>query len=164
MQRHKVTSQGYQLVARRQCPGNLAPGPCFNTSTPKREIAGDSKDWLACMLSRFSRVQLCATPRTVAFQALLSMELSRQDYWSGLPRPLPGDLPNPGIKPASLMSPALAGGFFTTSATWEVPKDVGPPNLEKRGGSLPGIQRLIARDHGCPEMIVQRGHHAHLEK
>ena len=78
--------------------------------------------------------------------------------------PSSGDLPNPGIKPASLMSPALAGGFFTTSATWEVPKDVGPPNLEKRGGSLPGIQRLITRDHGCPEMIVLRGHHAHLEK
>ena len=40
-------------------------------------------------------------------------------YWSGLPRPLPGDLPNPGIEPVSLVSPALAGRFFTTSATWE---------------------------------------------
>ena len=44
------------------------------------------------------------------------MGFSRQEYWSGLPRPLPGDLPDPGIKPESLMSPAMAGGFFTT---WE---------------------------------------------
>ena len=47
------------------------------------------------------------------------MGVSRQEYWSGLPCPPPGDLPNPGIELASLMSPALAGGFFTTSATWE---------------------------------------------
>ena len=44
---------------------------------------------------------------------------SGQEYWSGLPCPLSGDLPNPGIEPVSLMSPALAGGFFTTSDTWE---------------------------------------------
>ena len=50
---------------------------------------------------------------------LLSVGFSRQAYWSGLPCPPPGDLPDPGIKPAPLMSPALAGGFFTTSATWE---------------------------------------------
>ena len=48
------------------------------------------------------------------------MRFSRQDYWSGLPFPPPGDLPDPRIKPMTLMSPALAGGFFTTSATWEV--------------------------------------------
>ena len=72
-----------------------------------------------CMLSLFSRVQLCATPWTIGPQAPLSMEFSRQEYRSGLPCPPPGHLPNPGIKPASLMSPALAGGFFTISATWE---------------------------------------------
>jgi len=49
------------------------------------------------------------------------MGLSRREYWSGLPWPPPGDLPNPGIEPVSLTSPALAGGFFTTSATWEAP-------------------------------------------
>jgi len=48
----------------------------------------------------------------------LSMEFFRQEYWSGLPCPSPGDLPNPGIESASLTSPALAGGFFTTSDTW----------------------------------------------
>ena len=51
-----------------------------------------------------------ATPWNVACQAPLSMRLSRQGHWNGLPFPPPGDLPNPGIKP---MSPALAGGFFT---------------------------------------------------
>ena len=66
-----------------------------------------------------SIVRLFATPRTVAHQASLSMELSRQEYWSGLPFPTPGDLPDPGIEPEYLASPALAGRFFTTNATWE---------------------------------------------
>ena len=52
------------------------------------------------------------TPWTVAHQVPLSMESSRQEYWSGLPFPQPGDLPDPGIEPASLMSPELAGRFF----------------------------------------------------
>ena len=73
----------------------------------------------ASILNHFSRVQLCATLWTVARQAPLSMGFSRQDYWSGLPCPPPGDLPHPGIKPASVRSPALAGRFFTTSAIWE---------------------------------------------
>ena len=69
-------------------------------------------------------VQSCLTlqpPETVAHQAPLSMEFSRQEYWSGLPFPTPGDLPNPGIKAVCLMPPALAGGFFTTSISWEAP-------------------------------------------
>ena len=53
----------------------------------------------------------------IACQALLFMEFSRQEYWSGLLFCSPGDLPDPGIKLGSLMSPALAGGFFTTSTT-----------------------------------------------
>ena len=56
------------------------------------------------------------------------MGFSGKDYWSGLPRPPPGDLPDPGIKPVSLTYPALAGRFFTTRATWEAPhlsKDCG---------------------------------------
>ena len=61
-----------------------------------------------------SRVRLFATPGTVAHQAPLSMGFSRQEYWSGLPLPPPGDLPDPGIEPVSLASPALAGGFLTT--------------------------------------------------
>ena len=75
--------------------------------------------WRVCVLSPFSHVQLIVTLWTAAHQALLSMGFSRQEYWSGLPCSPLGDLPNPGIEPASPMSPALAGGFFTTSATWE---------------------------------------------
>ena len=55
----------------------------------------------------------------VALQAPLSMVFARQEYWSGFPCSPPGDLPDPGIEPPSLMSPALVGGFFATSATWE---------------------------------------------
>ena len=75
--------------------------------------------FMGCMLSCFSHVQLLVTPWTIARQAPLSMGFSRQEYWSGLPCPPPGYLPDPGIKPEFLISPALAGGFFTTSATWE---------------------------------------------
>ena len=66
-----------------------------------------------------TRVWLFVTPWTVAHQASLSMGFSKQEYWSGLPSPSPGNLPNPGIELASFSSPALAGGFFTTIATWE---------------------------------------------
>ena len=62
-------------------------------------------------------VHLCVTLWMVARQTPLSMGFSRQDYWSGLPCLSSGDLPGPGIE--SLTSPALAGRFFTTSATWE---------------------------------------------
>ena len=72
------------------------------------------------MLSLFSCVQLSAALWTVAHQALLSMGFSSQEYWNGLPCPPPGDLPDPAIEPVSLMSPALTGGFVTTSITWEV--------------------------------------------
>ena len=53
------------------------------------------------------------------------MGFSRQEYWSGLPCPPPGIFPDPGIKPTSFISPALAGRFFTTSITWEVPRPLG---------------------------------------
>ena len=75
------------------------------------------------MLSRFSRVWLFATPWTVARQAPLSTGFSGQEYRSGLPFPTPRDLPDPEIEPMSLMSLALADGFFTTSATWEAPRE-----------------------------------------
>ena len=62
-----------------------------------------------------SHIQLFTTPWTVS----LSMEFSRQEYWSGLPCPPPGNLSNLGIETKSLTSPALADEFFTTIATWE---------------------------------------------
>jgi len=64
-----------------------------------------------CVLSH---VWFLVSPRTVARQAPLSTEFSRQEHWSGLPFPTPGVLPYPGIRPTSLASPALAGMFFTT--------------------------------------------------
>ena len=73
------------------------------------------------VLSHFSRTQFCATLQSVVHQTPLSMGFSKQEYWSSLPCPPPGDLLDPGIKPASLVSPARAGEFFTNSATWEVP-------------------------------------------
>ena len=74
-----------------------------------------------CMLSHFNHAPLFVTLWTITCQAPLSMGFPRQEYWSGLPFPSPGDLLDPGIKPSSLTSPALAGGFFlTTSANWEV--------------------------------------------
>ena len=73
----------------------------------------------ACVLSRFSHVQPFATPWTIARQTPLSMGFSRQEHWSRLPDPLPGKLPDPGIEPKSLVSPALAGRFFTTSTPRE---------------------------------------------
>ena len=71
------------------------------------------------MLSCFSHVRFFVTLWAVACQAPLSMGFSRQAHWSELPFPPPGDLPDPQIKPASLMSPASAGRFFTTSGTWK---------------------------------------------
>ena len=60
-------------------------------------------------------------PHGLACQARLSMEFFRLEYWSGLPFPSPGSLPDPGIEPGSPTSPAGAGRFFTASATWEAP-------------------------------------------
>ena len=66
-----------------------------------------------------SPILLFAILWTIALQATLSVGFSRQEYWHGLPFPPPGDCPNPGIEPVSLIYPALAGRFFTTGVTWE---------------------------------------------
>ena len=83
----------------------------------------DHSQNIACvyvfMLSPFNRVLLFETLWTAARQAPVSRGFFRQEYWRGLPCPLPGDIPDPGTKPVSLTSPALAGKFFTTRATWE---------------------------------------------
>ena len=73
----------------------------------------------ARVVSHFSCVRLFVALWTVAHRAPLFMGFSRQIYWSESPCPPAGDLANPGIKPLSLKSPALAGRFFTTSTTWE---------------------------------------------
>ena len=81
--------------------------------------AGNLLSVCAYTLSCFSHVRLFTTLCTIVCQAPLSMGFSRQEYWSGLPCLPLGDLPNPEVDLSSLMFPALAGRFFTTSATWE---------------------------------------------
>ena len=91
-------------------------------------------------------LQLCPTPWTIAFQATLSMGVSRQEYWSRLPCTPPGDLPNPGTELMSLISPALAGGFFTTSATWEALYYV----------VCVCVSRLVVSDSATPWTVVHQ--------
>ena len=90
-------------------------------------LADQGACWL---LIHFNRVWLFVTLWTVVPQAPLSMGFSRQEYWSGLLCPPPGDLPHPGTESGSLMSPTSAGGFFTTRATWP-----GGHTLKKKIGS-----------------------------
>ena len=73
----------------------------------------------SCVLCYAQACPTLCDPMDCACQAPLCMEFSRQEYWRGLPFPVPGDLPDPGIEPTSLASPALTGEFFTTSTTWE---------------------------------------------
>ena len=94
-----------------------------------------------CMRSCCSRVQLFVTAWTVARQAPLSMGIFRQEYCSGLLYPPPGDLPNPGIESTSLVPPALAGGFFTKSTTWEVPMN----GYRFNKNQFSGISQMVAK-------------------
>ena len=91
----------------------------FESGSRKRVRVQFCFSFVAVVVQSRSCFRLFATLWTVAHQAPLSMGVSRQEYWTGLPCLPPGDLPDPGIEPKSLKSPALAGRFFTTSATWE---------------------------------------------
>ena len=82
------------------------------------EIPLKTSNKTAMFCSALSRVQLFVTPWTTALQAPLSLGFSRQEYWSGLPFPTPGGLPDPGTEPASPAPPVLAGGLFNHCATW----------------------------------------------
>ena len=83
----------------------------------------------ACMLSCFSHIWLFVTPWTIAHQAPLFMGFSRQEYWSGLPCPPSEDLPDPGIKPVPLTSPARTDRFLTTSTTTILLCKTGPQHI-----------------------------------
>ena len=87
-----------------------------------REIGSTLNTGTCVHVQSLSRVRLFATPWSIACQAPLSMGCSRLEYWSGLPCPPPGDLPNPGIEFTCLTSPASAGRFCPTSSTREAPK------------------------------------------
>ena len=116
--------------------GQTGKGICKEKSGGSQGAGG--KD-VCCVLSCFSRVQLFSTLWTVAVQAPLSMEFSRQEYWSGWSFSSPGDFPNPGIKPGSLMSPALAGRFFTMRAT-SAQMLQGNPRSRSRPGGVVGAE------------------------
>ena len=98
------------------------------------------RKWQMCVPSHFSSVWLCLNPWAVACQAPLSMGFSKQEYWSGLSCPPQGDLPNARMESVPLKSPALAGGFFTTSAMWEAQK-VAESDVKLR---LVWFQRMVA--------------------
>ena len=104
------------------------------------------------VISHFSQVRLCETLWTVARQAPLTMEFSRQEYWSGLPCPSPGDLPNPGIKSASLTSLALT--FFTTSATWLGPSSIHLFVLQPPTIHLPNSQPALPCTEGNLHLLL----------
>ena len=95
---------------------NCIPTSFVNIDAKPLKKVSKSNSAIYVVVSRKVMINSFATPWTVACQATLSMGLLRQGYYTGLPCP-PGDLPSPEIKPQSL---ALAGGFLTNSATWEV--------------------------------------------
>ena len=100
--------------------GHLYPTPCRSGTESELTFSLSqslvlAQHHCACLLSR----SVFDTPWTIAHQAPLSMGFSRQEYWNRLPFLSPGHLPDSGIEPVSLLSPALTDGFFTTSATWE---------------------------------------------
>ena len=113
----KNTEVGCPALLQAQNPISMSPalaGGFFTTgATWEAHLT-----YCAYMLSRFSRVWLC-DPMEHSQSDSSANGFSRHEYWSELPYPLPEDLPDPGIKPISLMPLRLAGGFFTTSATWE---------------------------------------------
>ena len=99
------------------------------------------------MLSHFSHFLLSAILWATARQAPLSMGFSRQEFWSGLPCPPPGHVPDLGIEPVFLMSPALTDGFFST--TWEVLWDISAASLSQHTLMKPPFPPAITckQDH-----------------
>ena len=93
----------------------LLPQELVRSHGGGRGGGGGQKTSCVCVQSLFKRVHCFVTTWTIARQAPLTMGFTRQEYWSGLPFPSPGDLPDPGIE---LTSPVSAGRFFTSRATW----------------------------------------------
>ena len=102
-------------MVHRLWPSGLSRVSLGKLPFPEREDLQGMGRWMHAKSLQWC---LICNPMTVACQAPLSMGFSLQEYWSGLPCPPPRDLPDSGIKPMSLSSLALAGEFFTTSATW----------------------------------------------
>ena len=96
---------------------SLSENHDYFTEKTRLELVIKMNAIFVCVLSHFSHFQLC-NPMDCSLSPL-SMRFSRQEYWSGLPFPFPGDIPDPEMKPSSLMTPALVGRFLTTSAIWQ---------------------------------------------
>ena len=92
--------------------------PCPSSQWCHPTISSSVVPFSSCLQSFPPSLMINSLQGSIAHQAPLSMGVSRQEYWSELPCPPPGNLSDPGIKPTSLMAPALAGKFFTTNATW----------------------------------------------
>ena len=104
--------------SRSRLPRLSSGGRAVSPQTPVA-FCPSSLIYTCVRVQSLSCVRLFVTSWTIACHPLLSMGFSIQEYWSGLPFPPPGDLPNPGMEPVSLGSPALAGRFFTISTIWE---------------------------------------------
>ena len=161
----------YPFSSKSSQPRNQTGVSCiasgFFTSWAKGQVFGVGLESCVCVcvcvcVCAYSVTQSCLfmTTWTIAHQAPLSMGFPRQEHWSGLPFPPPGDLPSPGIKPESLVSPALAGRFFTLC-------HMGSHGALKYIHLNPGISLKVAR---CPqpswEMSRRQSHtpailHAH---
>ena len=139
-------TMGWREVSR-QAPSPRSPPrlPCTRPVT--QFLSNDKESELReCVYvkSLQSYSTLC-DPWTVAHQVPLGF--SRHEYRNGLLYPPPGDLPNPGIEPVSFMSPALAGGFFTTGATWEAPGKV----LHKQPGRFSALGLTVFEPFWCTD-------------
>ena len=119
---------------------------CSWASKPKSNIGSTSqtrnliKKWKEDLNKHFS-TETTQRPQKRCSISLITIFMcahSCHSYWNGLPFPIPGDLPNPGIEPVSLVSPALGGGLFITSATWE-----GHSLTPKRASHWPRLVRII---------------------
>ena len=136
---------GKQTTARSNRRTEPCYGHCLSLGTQPRRIANSpltssgQNGTKAPHICVCSAIWLFVTPWAIARQAPLSMGFSRQEYRSGLPCPPPGDLPDPGIEPESFTPPALEGGFFTSSATWEASFTIPP--------LIPLLRKSISRDN-----------------
>ena len=107
-----------------------------------------------CPVCVLSHVWLFATLWNVAHQAPLFMEISRQEYWNGLPFPTPGNCPNPGTEPISPMSPALADSFLTTEPPGKLWTATFTVNVAFEKLSLKAIGRFVSSDHELPFLLA----------
>ena len=135
---------GWEEGAKR--PGSFVWAPNFSSLCCHPSVR-------ACMLSRFSHVPLLATLWAVACQAPLSMGFSRQEYWSGLPCPPPGDLPNPGIEPRS---PTLQVDSLPAEPPGK-PKNTGVGSLSLLPGIFPTQESNQGLVH-CRQILYQLRH------